>query len=107
MYSVHDRCIQCGTRARPENLTYDSDVTYSLAPDGEFSESSLWFCSVDCYRKAIDKFVDPQFLQDFFDRPEVIKQMKIWLDKYCRLSIFNPRRFKSEVQQGSIDGMAE
>jgi hypothetical protein len=61
MYIDPKRCIQCGTRVRP-NLNPDDITLYNVQCDGTFSDSPYWFCSVDCYQKLVGRFLkDPQF----------------------------------------------
>lgn len=61
-----DKCIQCGNRYRSNDLEPISP-SGALDPDGSFMGLPYWFCSVDCYKKAVRKFLDPRY--DFDKRP--------------------------------------
>ncbi|MGY3406133.1 hypothetical protein ACVWZV_002246 [Bradyrhizobium sp. GM5.1] len=51
---------------------------------GYFRELALWFCSVDCYNKAIRRFLNKRFdpEADPYDDPEVLRRMQDAYDGY-------------------------
>ena len=64
MYVDLKRCIQCGSRVRHTFAEEDikCDVCdYLLSSDGNFGETGFWFCSIDCYKKCVGKYLDPRF----------------------------------------------
>jgi hypothetical protein len=62
-----EKCIQCGSRYRRTDLEQISP-SESLDPDGTFMGLPYWFCSVECYKKAVRKYLDPRY--DFDKQPE-------------------------------------
>lgn len=49
--------MSCGTRYRPGNLDTSVSPSTGLDPDGTFMGLPYWFCSVECYKKAVGKYV--------------------------------------------------
>src|SRR5262245_44004929 len=69
------RCLQCGTRARSHNI----ERCYGLGSDGSFRNTSFWFCSEPCYRKAIQPYISDQdysFDRHFRDYPDIIEAIE-------------------------------
>lgn len=59
MYSI-EYCMNCNSRARQKLNIPDRFRYVSLREDGTFAGSNLWFCSLRCYREAINKYItDP------------------------------------------------
>ncbi|QHP67430.1 hypothetical protein EI171_08310 [Bradyrhizobium sp. LCT2] len=54
---AEDRCLTCGTRYRPGNLDTSVSSCEAIDPDGTFFGMPYWFCSVDCYKKAVSKYI--------------------------------------------------
>jgi methionyl-tRNA synthetase len=65
MHISPDQCVQCGSRARP---TFNAEYL-NLGRDGSFRESPCWFCSVECYKTAIRKYIKDK-TYDFDNGPE-------------------------------------
>ncbi|TWH96163.1 type IV secretion system DNA-binding domain-containing protein [Bradyrhizobium daqingense] len=63
MAASRDKCIQCGNRHRSYDLEPppESLASGSLDPDGKFMGMPYWFCSVECYKKAVRKFLEPRY----------------------------------------------
>jgi len=70
MAASRDKCIQCGNRHRSYDLEPppESLASGSLDPDGKFMGMPYWFCSVECYKKAVRKFLEPRY--DFDNQAE-------------------------------------
>ena len=62
-----EKCIQCSNRRRPTDLEQISP-SGALDPDGSFMGLPYWFCSEDCYKKSVRKFLDPRY--DFDKQPQ-------------------------------------
>jgi hypothetical protein len=62
-----EKCIQCGGRYRRTGLENISP-SESLASDGSFMNMPYWFCSVECYKKSVRKYLDTRY--DFDKQPE-------------------------------------
>ncbi|WP_271592208.1 hypothetical protein [Bradyrhizobium sp. CCBAU 65884] len=54
---AEDRCLTCGTRHRPGNLDTSVSSCEAIDQDGSFFGMPYWFCSVDCYKKAVSKYI--------------------------------------------------
>lgn len=63
-----NQCLSCGSRRRPEGLETSLETTCGLQPDGALRDSPYWFCSVDCYKTAVRKYLDKKY--DFDTEPE-------------------------------------
>jgi hypothetical protein len=52
-----DRCMTCGSPARPSNLKskYTNEAFGTLDNTGKFSSTDYWFCSDECYEKAFSQ----------------------------------------------------
>ena len=83
MYIDQDRCLQCGNRVRP-SLAEDEVGAANLSSDGTFRDTPYWFCCVECYRKAVGKFLNPRFWFDksVYDDPEFRALHRKWYDDY-------------------------
>src|SRR4051794_14606799 len=57
-----DKCIQCSSRARSRNIETCPELF--LEADGTFLGLPYWFCSAECYKKTIGKFLDPRYHVD-------------------------------------------
>ena len=56
-----DKCITDGNRNRPTDLEQISP-SGALDSDGSFMGLPYWFCSVECYKKAVSKYIaDPRY----------------------------------------------
>jgi hypothetical protein len=62
-----DKSIQCGNRYRSTDLEQISP-SGALDPDGSFMGLPYWFCSLECYKKSVRKYLDPRY--DFDKRPQ-------------------------------------
>lgn len=94
-----DKCIACTNRRRPTDLEHISPSD-ALDPDGTFMGLPYWFCSLECYKKSIRKFLDhrydfdtkPQDDEDYCSRVEDAR-----VDYYVKArSFFSPVAWKSE-----------
>lgn len=64
-----DKCTQCGTRYRQRGLDTTISPSGSLDADGTFMGLPYWFCSVECYKKAVSKHIaNPRY--GFDKRPQ-------------------------------------
>ena len=60
MYIDPRRCLQCGSRVR--HTFAEEDIRYfQLSTDGTFFETDFWFCTIDCYKKCVRKYLEPRF----------------------------------------------
>ncbi len=59
MAITQDKCVSCSSRAR----SYDLQTTPELflKADGTFLGLPYWFCSVECYKKAVRKHLDARY----------------------------------------------
>lgn len=75
MTITDEQCIQCGGRHRSHDI--DNSTYCSLSTSGNFMESPLWFCSLDCYKKAVRKYLDKRYDFDIepADDPDVSKRL--------------------------------
>lgn len=104
-----DRCLTCGTRYRPGNLDTSVSSCEAIDPDGTFFGMPYWFCTVDCYKKAVSKYIKDKrygFDKDPYDDHEVKAAVK---DAYAELMVemsegniithfFNPKLRMSESE---------
>ncbi|MFY9830020.1 MAG: hypothetical protein WAK69_15750, partial [Rhodoplanes sp.] len=65
-------------------MTEDEIGAAGLSSDGTFRDTPYWFCSVECYRKAVGKFLNPRFWFDksVYDDPEFRALHRKWYDDY-------------------------
>ena len=86
MYIDRDRCIQCGARARPSLTAEEIGPFAGFSSDGTFRDLTLWFCSIECYQKAVGKFLNTRFHFDKdADDPEYVALESHWTQDYNKL----------------------
>jgi hypothetical protein len=95
-----DKCITCTNRRRPTDLEQISP-SGALDPDGTFMGLPYWFCSLECYKKSIRKFLNPRY--DFDKKPQNdedycsrIEDARVEYYVKAR-SIFSPVAWRSEL----------
>ncbi|UPJ35867.1 hypothetical protein IVB45_02305 [Bradyrhizobium sp. 4] len=57
MFISSERCLACGSRRRPTDLDTSAYPDANLAADGTFMGLPSWFCSIDCYKKTVGKYI--------------------------------------------------
>src|SRR5262245_45257986 len=69
MYLDPDRCLSCGTYARPHRLDVPANC-YGLEPGGTLEGLSgfYWFCGPDHYKKEVRKFLDDEYDFDVYKK---------------------------------------
>ena len=108
MYIDPKRCLQCGSRVR--HTFAEEDIRdFRLSTDGTFSETNFWFCSIDCYKKCVGKYLDPRFHFDKVaeDDPEYQNQMGIWYDEFEKKEVFSIRFFTHLLLQKVFGSLGE
>jgi hypothetical protein len=65
-----DECITCHGRYRPTDLKSPSEF---LEPDGTFMSLPYWFCSIECYKKSVHKYLEDK-RYDFDNEPQDDKE---------------------------------
>jgi hypothetical protein len=77
-----DKCIACGSHARPYALKMpECNNLYHLSSDGSLANTDYWFCSIDCYKREVRKYLDKRLDFDVHDHftPEEIAH---WAQQY-------------------------
>ena len=83
-----ERCAVCGSPSRPTDL---DEYTAVLKPDGQISNTYFWVCSVKCFDKAVNEFIDNDYLfgkywpftNDY--SPLLKKQLDEVMEKWSRI----------------------
>jgi DnaJ-domain-containing protein 1 len=75
MRNSRAKCLQCGSRWRASDL--DSQYENLLGTDGSFLGTGYWFCSVECFKKAVGEHLDDN-KYDFDKRPEDDPEFVRW-----------------------------
>jgi hypothetical protein len=59
---------------------------YLLSTNGNFDDTGFWFCSIDCYKKCVGKYLDQRFHFDtrVEDDPMYITQVGEISEEYAR-----------------------
>lgn len=111
-----DECIQCHGRWRPTSLESPSE---SLDPDGTFMGLPYWFCSVECYKKSVRKYLEDSrydFDNALEDDKEYIEEIERLRNEYYTettggilANLFNPiaRQSLSSYVHGKLENFVD